>query len=576
MSRSLNKRLYDAVLQGKPDIVQFYIKSGADPNVQQFDNDGRTPLHNAVLKTPDEYKIIYLLMDVGFDPCLLNPEISSRTPLAGWIGNIKLIKLLLEAGADPNIIDFHGETPISDAFRLSKIYICKILLEAGADPNTCDQYGNSLLLEEVRRNHIKTIKLLLDAGADPNYHVDGFRRPVLKEAVRQENPEIVKLLLENGASEFDLYDAIRQGNFKIVELLLEADVGIGWFDLDEAIKQGNPEIVQLLLEAGADPNPLEDDLCNTILHEAVSQGNPEIVQLLLEAGADPNYERDGHSFLYTTSTLEEAICPWNPEIVQLLLEAGADPNYRTDYYDFISFFHEAVSHGNPEIVQLLLEAGADPNNLDDVNGCTPLHEAVLTRLSEELHKCINLLLPVSYLNFPADNGRTPLYDAVLLGNIKIAHLLLEAGADPNHSQPDKNYFETPLKLAEAMSSSKAEYSNQYQKLFNLLKKYATQNILEGKQALDSGDYKTALREFRPLANQGNAEAQLALGYMYAYGHGIQKADPTRALSWLILATTQGLEEARELRYTLEYSFPDLVVEAKWLANRRQTGIELDE
>ncbi len=35
-----------------------------------------------------------------------------------------------------------------------------------------------------------------------------------------------------------------------------------------------------------------------------------------------------------------------------------------------------------------------------------------------------------------------------------------------------------------------------------------------------GDYPTALRELRPLAEQGVAEAQFLLGVMYHYGQGV--------------------------------------------------------
>jgi TPR repeat protein len=36
---------------------------------------------------------------------------------------------------------------------------------------------------------------------------------------------------------------------------------------------------------------------------------------------------------------------------------------------------------------------------------------------------------------------------------------------------------------------------------------------DGVDAFDKGDYATALEEWRPLAEQGNASAQNALGYM---------------------------------------------------------------
>ena len=45
-----------------------------------------------------------------------------------------------------------------------------------------------------------------------------------------------------------------------------------------------------------------------------------------------------------------------------------------------------------------------------------------------------------------------------------------------------------------------------------------------------GDYATALREWRPLAEQGNAEAQYNLGNMYRKGLGVPQ-DYGEAVQW---------------------------------------------
>ena len=42
----------------------------------------------------------------------------------------------------------------------------------------------------------------------------------------------------------------------------------------------------------------------------------------------------------------------------------------------------------------------------------------------------------------------------------------------------------------------------------------------GEKAYDRGDYATALKEWRPLADQGDAKAQFYLGNMYLYGEGV--------------------------------------------------------
>jgi len=57
---------------------------------------------------------------------------------------------------------------------------------------------------------------------------------------------------------------------------------------------------------------------------------------------------------------------------------------------------------------------------------------------------------------------------------------------------------------------------------------------KGLNAYKSGDYATALREWKPLAEQGNASAQKNMGVMYERGHGVPQNDKT-AVKWYRLA-----------------------------------------
>ena len=65
----------------------------------------------------------------------------------------------------------------------------------------------------------------------------------------------------------------------------------------------------------------------------------------------------------------------------------------------------------------------------------------------------------------------------------------------------------------------------------------------GLEAYLRGDYATALREFRPLAEQGDAEAQTVLGLMYVNGEGVPE-DARQAGYWWRKAAEQGLAEAQ--------------------------------
>ena len=64
------------------------------------------------------------------------------------------------------------------------------------------------------------------------------------------------------------------------------------------------------------------------------------------------------------------------------------------------------------------------------------------------------------------------------------------------------------------------------------------SINAGVAAYKWGAYGIALREWRPLAEQGNAKAQYNLGVMYRNGHGVDK-DYAEAMGWWRKAAEQG-------------------------------------
>jgi TPR repeat protein len=68
----------------------------------------------------------------------------------------------------------------------------------------------------------------------------------------------------------------------------------------------------------------------------------------------------------------------------------------------------------------------------------------------------------------------------------------------------------------------------------------------GLAALQKGDYAAALREWTPLAERGDAEAQFNLGHMYRKGQGVSQ-DYITAHMWANIAAVNGSEMAPELR-----------------------------
>ena len=97
---------------------------------------------------------------------------------------------------------------------------------------------------------------------------------------------------------------------------------------------------------------------------------------------------------------------------------------------------------------------------------------------------------------------------------------------------------------------------------------------KGFAAYASGDFATALTEFKPLAEQGDTLAQFALGYMYAFGQGVPQ-DNKEAAKWYMLAAEQGNENA-QYNLAMMYDNGEGVIEddkeaVKWLRLAAEQG-----
>ena len=72
---------------------------------------------------------------------------------------------------------------------------------------------------------------------------------------------------------------------------------------------------------------------------------------------------------------------------------------------------------------------------------------------------------------------------------------------------------------------------------------SAQDFQKGLAAYEAGDYASALKEWKPLAEAGDAAVQLNLGYMYDNGRGVPQ-DYARAVRWYRLASEQGDADAQ--------------------------------
>lgn len=103
---------------------------------------------------------------------------------------------------------------------------------------------------------------------------------------------------------------------------------------------------------------------------------------------------------------------------------------------------------------------------------------------------------------------------------------------------------------------------------------AAAELEEGVAAAHRGDYAAALQRLSPLAGTGDARAQFDIGFMHAFGWGVQR-NPADALAWYRKAADQGLAVAQHflgLAYVNgEGVRPDDAEAARWFARAAAQG-----
>jgi TPR repeat protein len=99
---------------------------------------------------------------------------------------------------------------------------------------------------------------------------------------------------------------------------------------------------------------------------------------------------------------------------------------------------------------------------------------------------------------------------------------------------------------------------------------AAGSLEDGYSAYTRGDFATAMRLMRPLADQGDVTAQTVVGLMYYFNYG----DRVSAYMWFNLAAAQGNAFAEMfLRDTAGKMTPDQIAEAQKLAREWKPNTE---
>ena len=263
----------------------------------------------------------------------------------------------------------------------------------------------------------------------------------------------------------------------------------GVYSVLEAAEAGNAKVLQARIKEGCNVNQV-DELGRTALHLAARADSGRCIMILLKAGADPMTQGPGGKTALDWATskkaarvLKAAIADRSKEIelceraqagdfqaletamgakgftpnimnsdntrsllmivcakgkvdlAKRLIQAGADVNFVAP--DKRSALHTAVDADNAGIITTLLAAGANPMAQAN-NGATPLHDAVWSRRKES----VRALLPAyKDINFSPDGGYNGIPIGLAIGHNypDVVQLFIDAGmnlSDPKlPSQP---------------------------------------------------------------------------------------------------------------------------------------------
>lgn len=135
--------------EGSPDLMQWLLKNGGDPNGVWEASTGSRALHGvAHYRQGDEARrLISMLLEAGAD--LEGRSRSGVTPLAYAVGmnrDFNVTRALLQAGADVHADQRNARSVLAVAVSFgAPLEVVELLLEAGADPNEEDANGRSVL-----------------------------------------------------------------------------------------------------------------------------------------------------------------------------------------------------------------------------------------------------------------------------------------------------------------------------------------------------------------------------------------------------------------------------------------------
>ena len=418
------------------------ILSRANISINHIDENGRTPLHEAVINGSEAVVLSLIQKSVLVSVV----DSVGRTPLmyAAEGQNGGIVKALIRSGATSDTLSQNGESPLHIAAKNAEggARILRLLLRP----------GTNILVED--QNGLVPLQTLLRICQD-------------QERSEKDILACVKLLAENSSAVSHqshdganaLHDAMKCHYISVLKYLISRAVPHaincqkkrGQTPIFEAVMAGNINAFNLLVDLpGIDLLATRDDK-KTLLNCAAWADEVIVAQKLIDKEPRLIKLAEGHG----VSAIHYAVERDNPTMFQLLLDAGSDPRSQRHSLgipgrDLISY---AAFEGRVWCLDKLLELKAwmvynQSGELvahKDGQGKTLFHEAAASASTAVLEKILNSL-PLEGLSLEDRDawGQTPLHYAARQRKEGLVSLFLIAGSDKDARTMNGT---TPLDLA---------------------------------------------------------------------------------------------------------------------------------
>ncbi|XP_034944293.1 putative ankyrin repeat protein RF_0381 [Chelonus insularis] len=468
-SRDDQTPFHNAVFNGNVEVVNFFLKKGADYKLKNI--NCLMPFYLAAKQV--NLDMIKVFLDNNVDANIVNScketplHTIGRTTFTSSFGvkaaaketYLKIINALLKKETNINFQDLQGNTPLHHAVAYKNSELVQALLECNADSAIKNNNGDNVLHLASRSGRADNfIQDILDSNVDINA-VNSYGDTALHLAIQQNDDNIVKTILtknpnidmKNNFDNTALHEAVKFKQYHMVDLLLKNGANVNLQDADgktvlhsaAKLPKISIEIVESILNYINDIDA-KDKRGRTALHYAALNTDDRTLKTFLKAKADINIkDSEGNTPLDLIMSRENRCVPCF-ESMQVFVNYQADVNAVGNHMR--TPLHHACWTKKVEAVKYLIKNGAD-SSMRDRDGRTVFYYACMIKEDiyydiEGFGNLLDILIEVDVsVNCVNKSGKTPLHHVIEeygYWSCDIHKLLLKIGADINIEDKEHN------------------------------------------------------------------------------------------------------------------------------------------